>query len=533
MPLGDRFGGCFQRTPTIHETTRRSEVEKLRSIRHNLVMAEHDRHRRNIVITLYVTLAVGWVAFARWIAPPLLFTERPGGTWAAIRHYIQRPPALFLTRDAGGRWREFSVAVLIALVFHLTILLILRRYDFRAAETCSLADVRARRRVNLLLLIFSLAFLAVTVLSGPYHDYYFYLQMWYEVRQGHDPWFLVFGKFGHVPLNAYGPLFNLLAGLAWINPLAPKLLFAQAYILFSVSQIKGFKANHPGSGVATIALMALFWNPFPWVEIAIRGHFDVLLGLFCLGAIRAWTRGHDVVSGSCLALGVLLKYLPVVLLPFLAFDGGRLRPRFLTVGVLTIAAGMGLSFAFWGPSILAPLTFAATRQSNSLSIFFFLRGRYSPLKYFTIAPNIDELAPFILVIALVHVWYWFRVRQPDIEAACVVAVATTVLFYHTGFPQYQMAPFVLGASWAVRHWRDIGGRIFRIMSVALYFVWLGAFGLYYGCIDDDGAGYYWDVARELVGLPSFLIGCGFIATVMRSAKRQSSSSSDDSSWSSC
>jgi hypothetical protein len=30
------------------------------------------------------------------------------------------------------------------------------------------------------------------------------------------------------------------------------------------------------SGPPMIVLTALFWNPFPWVEIAMRGHFDIL-----------------------------------------------------------------------------------------------------------------------------------------------------------------------------------------------------------------------------------------------------------------
>ena len=391
------------------------------------MMAQHDRRRLYILVSLYATLTLAWIAFAQFIVPPFLTMENPGHTWEAVRHFIQNPPGLFLTPDVLGRWREFSAAVLIALVLHLTILLILRHHDLRASEACSSTDARARHRVNFLLLILSLTFLAVTVLSGPRHDYYFYLQMWYEVRQGHDPWYFVFGKFGHVPLNAYGPLFNLFAGLAWINPLAPKLLFAYAYVLCSVSQIKDFTANRPRSGVAMVVLTALFWNPFPWVEIAIRGHFDVLLGLSCLVAIRARNRGQDFPSGICLALGVLLKYFPLVLLPFLAFDRGRLRPRFLIAAAATIFLGLGLSFAIWGPSTLAPLKFAATRRSNCLSIFFFLRGRYSPLQRFTDTPNIDYLAPFILVVALLVVWLWFRLRQPDIESVGVVAVATTVL----------------------------------------------------------------------------------------------------------
>ena len=56
--------------------------------------------------------------------------------------------------------------MLIALFLHLTIVLILRQYDLRAAAGRSSTEVRAGRRASLVLLIMSLAFLAVTVASG-------------------------------------------------------------------------------------------------------------------------------------------------------------------------------------------------------------------------------------------------------------------------------------------------------------------------------------------------------------------------------
>ena len=479
-------------------------------------MAQPDRRRLHALVTLYAALALGWAAFARWVVPPLLIAERPGRIVAAVKRAIQNAPAPFLTHDILGCWREFSGAVLLALVLHLSIVLILHRYAIRGAEGRSLSDVRRARRGGFVLLVVSLAFLAVTVVYGARHDYYFYLHMWYEVRLGHDPWFIVFGINGVVPLNAYGPLFNLLAALSWVNPLAPKLLFAYAYILFAISQTKGFTENRPPSGVQLIVLTALFWNPFPWVEIAIRGHFDILVGLSCLGAIRAWKRGQDIRAGIWLAAGVLLKYLPVVLVPFLALDRGRLRPRFLEVAVASIALGMGLSCYLWGPSTLSPLTLAATRSSTALSIFRFIRGYYSPLVWFGVGGNYDYLAPIIMFLALLRAWWWSRVRHANIETSAVVAVTTTVLFYPTGYPQYQMVPFVLGSSWAVRHWGQIRGRIVQVVAIAGYFGWLGVFDFYYSFVDDDGTALYWGFVQEVVGLPSFLFGWAFLAGVVRS-----------------
>jgi hypothetical protein len=483
------------------------------------MMALHDRRRLYTLVALYAALTVGWSAFAACVVPPFLVADYPGSTVAAVKRYLHQCASPYLARDTVGRWREFAGAVLIAIVLHMTIVLILRWFDLRAAEGRSASDVRADHRTSILLSIISLVFLAVTIDWGPIHDYYFYLQMWYEVRQGHDPWFLVVGQNGIVPLNAYGPLFNLLAALMWIVPLAPKLLFAYAYILFSVWQIKSFTTSRRPTGISMVMLTALFWNPFPWIEIAIRGHFDILVALFCLGAIRAWTRGHDFRSGICLGLGVLLKFSPVVLLPFLALDRGRLRPRFLCVAVATIALGLGLSYAFWGRSTLSPLTFAATRRSNCLSIFRYLRGEYSLLRYFMYNPNLDAMAPIILFVALLRAWSWYRVRHSDIEAAGVVAVTTTALVYQTGFPQYHMVPFALGAWWAVRYWDVERGRLVRAFAVACYFGWLAAFEWYYFTIKDGNA-FYWKYVEEILGLPTFVIGCAFLTAVVLSARKE-------------
>ncbi len=97
-------------------------------------MSQLNSRRLHALVTLYTALALGWIAFARWVVPPLLIVDRPGRSLAAVKRYIQNVPAPFLTRDILGCWHEFSGAVLIALVLHLSIVLILRRYDLRAPK---------------------------------------------------------------------------------------------------------------------------------------------------------------------------------------------------------------------------------------------------------------------------------------------------------------------------------------------------------------------------------------------------------------
>jgi hypothetical protein len=466
----------------------------------------------------YIILGIGWVALAWWIVPPWLRAEHPGPLFAIVKPLLHAPNVLFLEQDPLRRWREFSWVVLIAIVLHLTIVEILRRYDRRTHAGGPSRESRAASRSSLALAIAAAAFLAVTIVAGVRQDYFFYLEIWFHVRRGDDPWFNVIGSNGIAPLNAYGPLYNLLGFLAGLNPLAPKLLFAYAYILFAIVQIKGFAAGRSPSGLRAIGLSALFWNPFVWVELAFYGHFDILVGLASLGAVRAWERGRDIRSGMCLAAGVLLKYLPIVLLPFLAIDRGRPRSRFLFVALATIALGLALSFQVWGLSTFSPIKLAATRRSTTLSIFAFLRGGYSPLLRLGLWPNVDYLEPWVQFLALLRIWSWSRTRKPGIEASAAIAVATLVLLYRVGFPQYQMVPLVLVSAWILGHWERLRGRIALVVAMTGYFGWLAGFDVYYMLFEAWNIGRdHWYTVKELAGLPTFLLGCAFLAAAVRAA----------------
>ena len=138
-------------------------------------------------------------------------------------------------------------------------------------------------------------------------------------------------------------------------------------------------------GRAWPLLVVWCWMPYCWVQIPNYGHFDVLVGLLSLAAVGARVREQDVLSGICLGLGFLLKFMPIVLLPFLILDRGRLRYRLLIAAVVTIVLGLSASVLLWGPSTFRPLIFAAQRSSHHLSIYRFLNGHYSPLHWLQIS----------------------------------------------------------------------------------------------------------------------------------------------------
>jgi hypothetical protein len=220
-----------------------------------------------------------------------------------------------------------------------------------------------------------------------------------------------------------------------------------------------------------------------------------------------------------MAAGVLLKYLPIVLLPFLALDRDRGRPRlrFLAAVLGPIAIGLGVSYLVWGPSTFLPLKLAATRRSAGMSIYRFLQGPYSPLPRLGIPGNYEEVAPLAQLLALYGAWRWSRARKPDVESSTLVAVLALVLLYRVGYPQYQMVSFVMGAAWLLRHWDRLRNRTLLVIVMGLYFGWIAACDVVYMLSDAWGVEVRWNALEDASGLPIFLLGSSLVACIARAA----------------
>src|SRR5262249_25784365 len=227
---------------------------------------------------------------------------------------------------------NFATAALLAAALHLVIVLFIWGID-RRHRVRFFDGARPYSYVNAVLFVFSVAFLALAVLSGVQGDYKDHLVEWMDVLRGSDPW-----EMRSTSYNAYGPLFNVLAPLTWINALANKLLFAFAYLVYVVWLTKVLAPRRGVNALSWPWVALWLLNPFPWEQIAYFGYFDVLVSLACVAAVDSLVRGKDGASGTSLALGILLKYLPIVLLPFLVFSQRRFHFRLLNfcVGVVIL-----------------------------------------------------------------------------------------------------------------------------------------------------------------------------------------------------
>lgn len=474
--------------------------------------------RIGLLALLYALgLSIGWW-FATSVAPSIIESAFAGRSSPMVARVVANYAGSWQLKDVLKHWEIAAPAFVLAGVCHFALVLMVTVWHRRRRPDRTVAEARFDLVNSVLLIVLSLAFMLYTVWAGSIHDYYFFGQIWGEIVRGHDPWFLVRGERRMYPLNAYGPLFTLLAPLTLLNPLAPKLLFALAFWMFAAWLVKDFAPSRRLPAWAGLILLLWLANPYAWIEIALFGHLDVLVGLLCIAAVECRMQGKDYASAGWISAGTLLKFFPGVLVPFLMLDGRRIRVRFLATTLVLGALGMGTACLIWGLGALRPLMFAANREPAHLSIFRFLTGNHSPIDTDFVFFTLDQAATPILLLTLAWLWTWTRRRRFEMFASCVLVVTVTLLLYKVGFAQYPMVLFVLGVYWFIRDHATLRRRVPLVASFCAYFLWIAHFD-YLLSTNQVYRDVEWD------GLPTFGLGCLLIASIVRSAPP--STESDD------
>ena len=450
------------------------------------------------LIAIYASVCVLWIGFANGVAPNIIADAYNELSLSVLNWAFQGHRSLPIGHYFD-LWSEITIAVLIATILHLVIVLFIvgseRKYSLLLGNSS-----KPDSRTNFVLIVFSAAFLALTALSPTRGDYPAYLGMWKGVLGGRDPW-LDTG-------NAYGPLFNVLSPLVWINPRANKLFFAFSYLAYLIWLVKDFAPRR--------GLVALSWplsglwllNPFPWAEIAYFGYFDVLVALACVAAVHNVNRRKDGISGTYLALGILLKYMPIVILPFLVFGERRLHFRLFSFCVVVFGFGLIVSVLIWGMSTFLPIALAATRDSHW--------SVYDALRFLSDSSNLDTfvwLERPLLVTTGLGMFVWCVLRRTGPALSAVLAVSVTLLFYRAGYINYQMVPFLLILYWVFSEWQQLHPVLVALLG--------GYFGLL-TILEFPHWGFFPEFTGNLysnIVIFKFLLGCALLVGLVQSSSR--------------
>ncbi len=262
-----------------------------------------------------------------------------------------------------------------------------------------------------------------------------------------------------------------MAIMTLLSPIANKLFFSFAYILYVIWLMKEVSPNQE------LKMQRWFWfgllilNPFPWVQISWFGYFDILIGLACVASLHCLTGRKDRLSGVFLSLGILLKFMPIVILPFLAFGGRRFNWRLVGVCIATVALGFLASVLVWGTSVFTPLFFVATR-SPQRSIYTILNSTYSPLRLVYNTSDLDWLERPLLLCAVLAIFILYRFRYVSLPLSCALAILVTLLFDRLGYANYQMVLFCLITYWAASEWKQLSKRPLIGILLIVYFTFM-------------------------------------------------------------
>ena len=446
-------------------------------------------------------VCAAWSAFAFGVAPEIIAGAWGGRGGPILDRVFQGHRSLPVEHDLGA-WRGVAAAVLIAMALHLAIVLLATRMDrFQPGG----ARVGGKIDASGALMVFSAVFLATAVITWIAGDHEIYVRVWTSILQGRDPWYL-----GLASLNAYGPLFNALAPLTLLSPLTNKLLFAFAYLAYVAWLIKAFAPRREVQPPSWFWFGLLIFNLYPWEQIAWYGYFDILVGLACVACVHSLAVRKDGLSGAYLASGILLKFLPLVMLPFVAFDGRRLNVRLVGVCVALVALGVGASVLLWGASTFAPVILAVTREPSSRywSIYNALYSNYSPLRLLPGA--VGWVQRSLSAAAMLALFIWWTRRRIGPLLSSILAVLVTLLFYSVAGAEYQMTLFCLVSYWAASEWSSLQQRPLLVLLLIGYFNCMALVDL-----------YYWEQAwlpvlhPNVVLLSQFLLGCLLMTALIR------------------
>ena len=173
--------------------------------------------------------------------------------------------------------------------------------------------------------------------------------------------------------NSYGPLHTLIGYLLPAGQLAPKLFIVGALLVANAALALSLLRERGMSPILIVYLLAVPTNVLVVGVGVVYGLNDALVAALLVMAVLLRLRGKFVATGIAIGAAALLKYYPLLLLPFFALDGKRLHWPVLASGLAVFCAGMAAAYALWGEGLLERMSYGVGRGAKHLSILRPLR----------------------------------------------------------------------------------------------------------------------------------------------------------------
>ncbi len=207
------------------------------------------------------------------------------------------------------------------------------------------------------------------------------------------------------------------------------LLVANASLVLSLVRERGI------SPILIVYLLAIPTNVLT-VGVGIAyGLNDALVAALLVAAVLLRFRGHFVFTGALIGLAALIKYYPLLLLPFFALNGRRLHWSVIASGLSIFCVGMTAGFAIWGNSVFHGIGFGMTRHAKLLSILTPLEKLLGDVEVVRWARQYNSLL-VVSGVTVAFLWTW-KAGRHWLEAA-ILGYLVMLILYKCGNQQYYL-----------------------------------------------------------------------------------------------
>lgn len=373
-------------------------------------------------------------------------------------------------------------------------------------------DFFLKKYSGIILLGLSLLGLFLSFKFGALFDYKNYYQnKWQIVLAGSDPW-INDGE------NTYPPLFFFLAGIYWLHPILPKILFGLASIaIHLLIWWRATESSFMSVKAKTILFLCLCFAPYVWIFGFWLGNADPLIALVTIVALHYFSRNGFVWAGIFLGLGMMLKVYPGFLFPllFLICEGKNQKAKFAASFFATAGLSLFISWTIWGNSIFLSAYNAVSYEGELMSLFGYLNTRFPNVRLFVKLGSISfDLLPQISVFfGFAGVTILCRALRVPLMVAALCVMAVVLSIFQIGHLQYfGIVAFLIYFSMV--HSKSSYELITRSKIVWALFLTMQFFFVLYGitlAADNDPTGLN---ARNWMGLPISILTFLMIAELL-------------------
>jgi hypothetical protein len=368
--------------------------------------------------------------------------------------------------------------------------------------------------LSLAVLFWHLLLLAYSFACGVLFDHKHYVEQWQLMLSGGDPWSTD---------NTYGPLHNVIGYLYLLDPLAPKMLIVGALLvanLLLVDQLLKLR----GASISFLPyLLAVPANVLVLGMGIVFGLNDALVAAFLVFAVILRIRDLNSLAGIAIGLAALMKFYPLLLLPFFALEAREKRDNqglnwsLILSGSFVFALGIIGAYLTWGSGIFRVISTGAERGASLMSILVDLSrwgwngpivialSKYNALFVFAGAGFVFALAFFKRVL-------WLE--------AAVLGYLSILMIYKVGHQQFFIPWLFLVAALPLLKTPTSDRLAFTMIPMAIYLsIFHFAFDLGSNLMGNRAEWVEWHAGTISFPIELLSLIAGLIATLKTQSRR--------------